>query len=81
MMQPFCYSHLTRHDPARNMARFYRLEITADLLGGAMLIRRWGRVGTTGREMRHWFADPDAALLERNNWRQRKLRRGYLEHQ
>ena len=79
MMQPVFDLYLTRHDPTRNMARFYGLEITADLLGGAVLIRRWGRVGTKGREMRHWFADPGAATLEQDDWRQRKLKRGYIE--
>ena len=79
MMQPARHLYLTRHDPTQNMARFYMLEITADLLGVAVLIRRWGRIGASGREMRHWFAEPDAARLEQDSWRQRKLRRGYLE--
>ncbi len=63
----------------RNMSRFYGLEITGDLLGGVVLIRRWGRIGTQGQEMRHWFADPAAACAAQDDWRKRKLGRGYRE--
>ncbi|MFC4170478.1 WGR domain-containing protein [Microvirga sp. GCM10011540] len=36
-------------DPAKNMARFYSLEVERDLLGRVVLVRRWGRIGTTGK--------------------------------
>lgn len=72
------YVHcLWRRDPARNMARFYRLEIAPDLFGGAVLIRGWGRVGTIGRDCRQWFETAEAAATEAEAWRRRKLRRGY----
>jgi hypothetical protein len=36
--------HLRRIDPARNMRRFYRLDIQPDLFGGVLLVK-WGRIG------------------------------------
>jgi len=40
---------LRRIDPAKNMARFYALEVERDLFGRHVLVRRWGRIGTTGK--------------------------------
>ncbi|MDO5703558.1 MAG: WGR domain-containing protein [Paracoccus sp. (in: a-proteobacteria)] len=71
--------HLTRIDEPRNMARYYALEATGDLFGGAVMIRRWGRIGSTGRDRREWFADPTAAHHEAERWRRAKVRRGYQE--
>ncbi|WP_300043014.1 WGR domain-containing protein [uncultured Paracoccus sp.] len=69
--------HLTRHDPACNMARFYQLDLTPDLFGGTQLIRRWGRIGTDGQISRAWFNSTEAALIARDGWVTRKARRGY----
>lgn len=71
---PLC---LTRRDASLNMARFYSLDIAADLFGGAVLVRHWGRIGKTGQERREWFADPVNARRQALMWRDRKLRRGY----
>lgn len=68
---------LTRRDAERNMARFYALEVQDDLFGGGVLVRRWGRIGTQGRECRQWFALRDAAAAEGEIWALRKTRRGY----
>jgi len=38
-----------RLDPARNMARFYALEVCEDLFGTIWLERRWGRIGSRGQ--------------------------------
>ena len=40
---------LVRIRPEHNEWRFYRMEIWPDLFGGALLVRRWGRIGTEGR--------------------------------
>ena len=40
---------LCRVEPARNMARFYSLEVERDLFGRVVLVRRWGRIGTAGK--------------------------------
>ncbi|MFV0300519.1 MAG: WGR domain-containing protein [Paracoccus sp. (in: a-proteobacteria)] len=71
--------HLTRRDPARNMARFYRIELTGDLFGGVRLVRAWGRLGTGGRQASEWFPGPDEAQASRALWLRRKLGRGYRE--
>src|ERR1700750_805157 len=39
---------LIRVRPERNEWRFYRMEIWPDLLGRALLLRQWGRIGTEG---------------------------------
>jgi predicted DNA-binding WGR domain protein len=41
--------HLRRVDPARNMSRFYRLDVQPDLFGGILLMKEWGRIGARGR--------------------------------
>lgn len=73
-----CSIHLTRRQPACNMARFYRLEITPDLFGGAMLIRNRGRIGGVGQLRRQWFHDVANADAELRLWINRKSARGYL---
>jgi predicted DNA-binding WGR domain protein len=40
---------LHRIDPARNMARYYRLDVQPDLFGAWCLVREWGRIGQPGR--------------------------------
>ncbi len=40
---------LRRVDPARNMRRFYSLDVERDLFGNVVLVPRWGRIGTAGR--------------------------------
>lgn len=68
---------LTRIDPARNMQRFYRLDVQPDLFGAWCFIREWGRIGRSGqvREVPcPTLAEAQAAL---DRQRQRKERRGY----
>jgi predicted DNA-binding WGR domain protein len=46
--------NLRRIDPARNMSRFYRLDIEPDVFGGVLLVKEWGRIGAHGcRALRH----------------------------
>jgi predicted DNA-binding WGR domain protein len=44
--------HLRRIDPARNMSRFYRLDVQPDLFGGVLLVKEWGRIDQCGRMVR-----------------------------
>jgi len=47
--------HLRRIDEARNMRRFYRLDIEPDLFGGALLMKTWdasARAARHGRALR-----------------------------
>jgi hypothetical protein len=36
---------LNRIDPARNMRRFYSLDVQPDLFGGFAVVKEWGRIG------------------------------------
>ena len=68
-----CY----RTDPARNMRRFYRLEIERDLFGAWCVVREWGRVGQAGQVRSSPFpalSDAEAALARQQR---AKERRGY----
>ncbi|AYG70284.1 WGR domain-containing protein (plasmid) [Rhizobium sp. CCGE531] len=69
--------YIERADAARNMARYYVLEISTTLFGDTCLTRRWGRIGFGGQTMAHHFADErDAVGMFRTLTRQ-KWARGY----
>lgn len=72
-------ARLQRIDPATNCWRFYRLTLQGDLFGGTVLVRSWGRLGTTGQERRQRFNDVVAAQKELMRWVRVKQRRGYRE--
>ena len=40
---------LHRTDTAKNMRRFYRLDVQSDLFGQWCFIREWGRIGRSGQ--------------------------------
>lgn len=69
--------HLVRCDPSRNMARFYRLELCLTLFGEAVLIRRWGRIGTKGRLHETVLGQQSEGEFMLRSWQHRKERRGY----
>ena len=69
--------HLQRIDPARNMRRFYVLSVERDLLGDALLVRRWGRIGTFGQLRKECFPSLREAEKALQAWRRAKLRKGY----
>jgi predicted DNA-binding WGR domain protein len=50
---------LHRTDPAKNMRRFYRLDVQPDLFGQWCFIREWGRIGRAGQV--HTVPYPTAA--------------------
>ena len=70
--------YLTRTDPARNMARFYQLDVQPTLFGEYALVREWGRIGSGGRVRSTPYPTADAALAALARQRQVKARRGYL---
>ena len=69
---------LRRIDPARNMLRFYRLDLQADLFGAWGVVREWGRIGRAGslRVDSYPTEAEAAARLERQ--RRAKQGRGYV---
>jgi predicted DNA-binding WGR domain protein len=70
--------HLRRIDEARNMRRFYRLDIQPDLFGGVMLMKEWGRLGAHGRFTAERFDDEALAAAALGGEADRKRRRGYI---
>jgi predicted DNA-binding WGR domain protein len=70
---------LTRRDPARNMQRYYRLDVQQDLFGQWCVIREWGRIGSAGQMRSAPYptsAEAEAAL---DKQRRAKERRGYAQ--
>ncbi len=69
---------LYRTDPARNMARFYHLDLQQDLFGTWCVVREWGRIGRAHGQRR---SDPYPTLADAagalDRQRRRKERRGY----
>ena len=70
--------HLRRVDPARNMCRFYRLDVQPDLFGGVLLVKEWGRIGAQGRIVAERYDNEVPALDALQRHAERKRRRGYM---
>ena len=72
---------LERVDPTRNIARYYVLSIEPTLFAKHTLIRRWGRIGSLGRERLQFFRGNDVsqAQLTLETWLARKPKRGYAK--
>jgi predicted DNA-binding WGR domain protein len=68
---------LRRIDAARNMRRFYRLDVQPDLFGGFLLVRQWGRIGARGRIVAERFDHVALAAQALAQHAARKARRGY----
>jgi len=65
---------LRRIDPARNMSRYYRLDVQPDLFGEWGVVREWGRIGQPG-----WIRVepyPTAAQAEERMQLQRAAKQG-----
>jgi predicted DNA-binding WGR domain protein len=68
---------LTRTDPARNMHRFYALQLTATLFGEWAFVAEWGRIGAAGQVQERVFAAPELAEAALAQRQRAKMRRGY----
>lgn len=66
---------LRRIEPARNMRRFYLMQVQPDLFGGASLIREWGRAG---RVLVEHHANESEAVTALLAMARVKGRRGYV---
>ncbi len=71
--------HLHRIDPARNMARFYRMSSTPSLFGDICVVREWGRIGRPGRMRIDLYEKVEAAIAARHALERAKRRRGYRD--
>lgn len=69
---------LHRIDPAKNMHRFYRLDIAPDLFGRWCLVAEWGRIGRAGRLRMAAFDDRAQAMAALVRQRRLKEHRGYI---
>lgn len=69
--------HLQSVDQSRNRARFYSMAVVRDLFGDWVLVRRWGRIGTTGRSSTRMYASAGEALSDLSDTSEAKRRRGY----
>jgi len=69
--------HLTRTDPARNMARVYTMALQPTLFGEWALLKEWGRIGSAGRLVSCRFASEREAALAMAEHLEAKLRKGY----
>jgi predicted DNA-binding WGR domain protein len=69
---------LTRRDPARNMQRYYKLDIQPDLFGAQILSREWGRIGRAGQCISVPFDTHEEAAAALDRQRRRKERNGYV---
>ena len=70
--------HLRRIDDARNMRRFYRLDVQPDLFGGVLLVKQWGRIGAQGRMVDESYATEELAADAMWAHAERKRRRRYV---
>ena len=68
---------LRRIDPAKNMARFYAMDVQLDLFGAIMLIKQRGRLGSGGRIAGEPYASVALAVNALERQASRKRRRGY----
>jgi predicted DNA-binding WGR domain protein len=73
--------HLHRIEPARNMRRFYSLDVQPDLFGGFAVVKVWGRIGARGRMIDELHETEALAASAMQRQAERKRRRGYIEMQ
>ncbi|MCW1410709.1 MULTISPECIES: WGR domain-containing protein [Rhizobium] len=69
--------YVERMDPAKNMARYYAMEIGRTMFGEACLTRRWGRIGKRGQEKQHVFEREEEAVRLFLDLLKQKRARGY----
>lgn len=69
--------YLRRIDRAKNMARFYKLDIQRDLFGGWNLVREWGRIGRAGQVRSAPYPSRAEAIDAFARQKRAKERRGY----
>lgn len=68
---------LQRIEAERNMRRFYLMTVQRDLFGGAVLVKEWGRIGSSGRVKKELFSDEAKAVDALAKIVKAKSRRGY----
>jgi predicted DNA-binding WGR domain protein len=69
---------LRRREPARNLHRYYRLDVQLDLFGAWCFIREWGRIGQAGQIRTVLYPTPHEAQAALERQRRAKERKGYV---
>lgn len=69
--------YVERTDARKNMARYYAMSIEPTLFGETCLVRRWGRIGSGGQRMVHYFGREDEAVELFLELLRKKRHRGY----
>ena len=69
--------YLERHDPDKNLHRFYQMFVTPGIFGDWSLVREWGRAGSPGTVRKDWFDTEDEAITAGNKLRVIKEMKGY----
>jgi predicted DNA-binding WGR domain protein len=69
--------YLERHDPDKNMHRFYQIYVVPGIFGDWSLVREWGRVGSPGTVRKEWFDTEEEAIKAAQILSQSKQKGGY----
>ena len=70
--------YLVKHDPEKNMHRFYQMFVTPGLFDDWSLVREWGRVGSSGTVRKDWFNTEAEAIIAGEKLREAKCKKGYI---
>lgn len=70
-------TYLTRTDPARNMNRFYVVQVMPNLFGHWTIMREWGRRGSPGTLRLETSRRREDAQLAEQRTIKRRLQHGY----
>jgi len=57
--------YLERHDPDKNLHRFYQMFVTPGIFGDWSLVREWDRVGSPGTVRKNWFDTEEETVIAR----------------
>ena len=69
--------YLERHEPEKNMHRFYQMYVTPGIFGDWSLVREWGRIGSPGTVRKEWFESEEDAVIAGERLRDVKRKKGY----
>jgi len=69
--------YLERHDPDKNLHRFYQMFVVPGIFGDWSLVREWGRVGSSGTVRKDWFDTEEKAREAGQKLQAIKEKKGY----
>jgi predicted DNA-binding WGR domain protein len=69
--------YLEKHDPDKNLHRFYQLFVTPGIFGDWSLVREWGRAGSPGTVRKDWFYSEEEAREAGQKLKTIKEKKGY----